>query len=173
MRLFGIRKIQDIGQFVAVLMLLSLIGGCYSFRGSSVPPHLKTISIGTVIDNSNSGVPAYRDLVSQQLNEKFRSESPFSLVEREGDARITAILSEIKDEAISVKSGEIERERRVRVGIETEYYDAVKKRQVFKKTFSNSSVFLVANASTERDKAIRNAIQQDIDDILLAVVSDW
>ncbi len=158
---------------VLTALLLPLLGACYSLVGNGVPPHLRTVSLANVVDNSNFGSSVYRDLATQLLTDRLRAEGALKFVDKDGDARIIATLSEIRDEAISVKAGEIERERKVRVSIEAEYYDAVKKRQIFKKNFTNSSVFLVANASTDRDKAIRTALQQDVDDILLAIISGW
>lgn len=155
------------------LMGLLALGGCYSFRGSSVPPHLHTISLSNVVDNSNFGSSVYRDLCTQLLSDRLRAESALRFVDKDGDAKLICVLTDIRDEAISVKSGEVERERKVRVTIDAEYYDGVKKRQIFKKNFSNASVFVVATAATDRDKAIRTALQQDVDDILLAVVSGW
>jgi hypothetical protein len=147
--------------------------GCYSFSGGSVPPHLKTVSIASVLDNSNFGTPQYRELATRSLIEKFRNDNSMTLVDRDGDARVAATITEIREEPINVKAGEVERERKIRVTLDTEYYDAVKKKQVFKKSFSNSAVFTVLNAGLERDKAIRTALAQNIDDILIAVVSGW
>ncbi len=169
----GFQWFRSASMLFAIFILTLLTNSCYSFRGSSVPPHLKTISLAKVVDNSNFGSAVYKDLCTQFLTDRFRAESLLQFVDKDGDARLVAVLTDIRDEAISVKSGEIERERKVRVSIEAEYYDAVKKRQIFKKSFSNTSVFVVANAITERDKAIRTALKQDVDDILLAVVSGW
>ena len=129
--------------------------------------------MSSVVDNSGFGSAVYREVAFQKLVDKIRQENALSLVDKEGDARLTAVISEIKDEPVSVRRGEIEKERRVRVSMDVEYFDAVKKRQVFRRTFSNALVFAVAQASTERDRAIRDALQQDVDDILLAIVSGW
>ena len=160
---------------VAAILSVLLFGldGCYSFRGTSIPPHLKTISVSSVVDNSGFGSGAYRELCYLKLVEKIRHENSLLLVERDGDARLKAVIKEIRDEAVVVRSGEIERDRKVRVSVEVEYYDAVKRRAIFQRSFSNAVVFEVARATTERDVAIRTALQQDVDDILLAIVSGW
>jgi hypothetical protein len=160
---------------VAAILSVLLFGidGCYSFRGTSIPPHLKTISVSSVVDNSGFGSGAYRELCYLKLVEKIRQENSLLLVERDGDARLKAVIKEIRDEAVVVRSGEIERDRKVRVSVEVEYYDAVKRRAIFQRSFSNAVVFEVARATTERDVAIRTALQQNVDDILLAIVSGW
>lgn len=160
---------------VAAILSVLLFGldGCYSFRGTSIPPHLKTISVSSVVDNSGFGSGAYRELCYLKLVEKIRQENALQLVDRDGDARLKAVIKEIRDEAVVVRAGERERDRKVRVTVEVEYYDAVKKRAIFQRSFSNAVVFEVALASSERDVAIRTALQQDVDDILLAIVSGW
>lgn len=163
----------------AVLLLLPLLlpgtflSGCYSFRGTSIPPHLKTVSVSSVVDNSGFGSAVYRETTYLRLVEKIRQENALSLVDRDGDARLKVAVKEIKDEPVAVSAGTIERERKVRVTLDVEYYDAVKERAIFQRTFSNAVVFEVARAATERDVAIRTALQQNVDDILLAIVSGW
>lgn len=159
--------------YMAIAIVGSSCHGCYSFTGGSVPPHLKTISIATTVDNSGFGTLAYRELVTQLLVDKFRNDNSLSVVDREGDARLSSVITSIREEPVSVRAGDVERERKVTVNIEVEYYDAVKKKQILKKVFSNAQVFSVANAATERDSAIRSAFQQIVNDILLAVVSGW
>ncbi|MBL7997809.1 MAG: hypothetical protein JNL32_04130 [Candidatus Kapabacteria bacterium] len=153
--------------------IMLVCGGCYSFTGGSVPPHLKTISITTAVDNSNFGSPQYRELFTRQLVDKFRSDNTLSLVERDGDARIIPVITTIREEAVIVRAGDIERERKLTVSVEAEYFDAVKKKQIFKRTFSNVENYAVANAASERDRVIRLLLQRNTDDILLAVISGW
>lgn len=147
--------------------------GCYSFRGTSIPPHLKSISVSSVVDNSGFGSAVYRELTYVKLVEKIRQENALLLVDRDGDARLKVVLKEIKDEPVAVRAGAVERDRKVRVALDVEYYDAVKKRAIFQRVFTNAVVFEVALASTQRDAAIRSALQQNVDDILLAIVSGW
>lgn len=160
---------------VIVPVLCAWLGmaGCYSFRGTSIPPHLKTVSVSSVVDNSGFGSAVYRELTYLKLVEKIRQENALLLVDRDGDARLKVALKEIKDEPVAVSSGAVERDRKVRVTLDVEYYDAVKKRAIFQRAFSNAIVFEVARATTERDAAIRAALQQNVDDILLAIVSGW
>lgn len=44
---------------------------------------------------------------------------------------------------------------------------------MWKRSFENFDVYDVANATEDRQRAARAAIDRVVDDILLAVVSDW
>jgi len=155
------------------ILCLSVLNGCYSFTGGSIPEHLKTINISSVSDNSGYGNPAYREVLFQKLVSKFQKDNTLKLVDRAGDARLSVSIKSIRDEMQTVKPGELESERKISVSCEAEYYDAVKKKVIWKRSFSNYEVYDLANAMTERDRAISKAIDQTTDDILLAVVSGW
>ena len=159
------------------ILLIALITGCYSFTGGSIPEYLKTLYIATVTDNSGFGDPKYRDALTQLLVQKFRNDNSFSLVEKNGDARLDVVISSVKEEPLIVKPGvgqELESERKVTVILDAEYYDGIKKKQFWKKSFSAFGTFDISkNPQQGREKAIKTALEQTADDILLAVVSGW
>ena len=160
-----------------VLLFIALasvaVSGCYSFRGGSVPEHLKTISIASVTDNSGFGDASLREYCTETMLSRFRSDNTLQLVDNDGDARLTPILVRIQDQIVNVQSQDLENQRRMVVAVEVEYVDAVKSRVVWKRTFENFDVYDVANATEDRQRAAREAIDRIIDDVLLAVVSDW
>lgn len=147
--------------------------GCYSFTGGSVPNHLKTIYISSITDNSGYGNPKYRDVLYLKLIEKFQNDNTLQLVERNGDARLTVTIKSINEEIQTVSQNQLERERKIVVTCEVEYFDVIKKKIIWKKTFTNFEIYDVANAFVDKDRAINDALEQTSDDILLAVVSGW
>lgn len=155
------------------ILCLSVLDGCYSFTGGSIPEHLKTINISSVSDNSGYGNPVYRETFNQKLVSKFQRDNTLALVDRAGDARLSVSIKSIRDEMQTVKPGEIEKERKISVSCEAEYYDAVKKTVIWKRTFSNYEIYDLSDAMIERDRAINIALDKTSDDILLAVVSGW
>ncbi|MFC2130060.1 LPS assembly lipoprotein LptE [Bacteroidota bacterium] len=149
------------------------MSGCYSFTGGSIPEHLKTLYISSVSDNSGYGNPVYRESLFQKLVSKFQKDNSLKLVDRGGDARLSVSIKSIRDEIQTVRPGELERERKITVTCDVEYYDAVKKKSIWKRNFSNFEIYDLENAMLERDRAINEALEQTTDDILLAVVSGW
>lgn len=158
---------------IGAVLMIGLLTGCYSFRGGSVPDHLKTISIATIVDNSGFGDASLREYATETLLQRFRSDNSLQLVDNDGDARLTPVLVKIQDQMINVQQSDLENQRRIVVAFQVEYVDAVKSRQVWKRTFENFDVYDVANATEDRQRAARAAIDRVVDDILLAVVSDW
>jgi hypothetical protein len=159
--------------FLTCIFVLVQLSGCYSFTGGSIPDHLKTLYIASVNDVSLYGNPAYKDNLTKLLIDNFRNDNSFTLVDRGGDARLSVIIMTIVDATMTIRPGEIETERKITVNCDAEYYDAVKKKSIWKKSFSNFNVYQLSNAQVERDKAIQAALKQTSDDIMLAVVSGW
>ncbi|MCX6139608.1 MAG: LPS assembly lipoprotein LptE [Candidatus Kapabacteria bacterium] len=159
--------------FVALVVLAVVVTGCYSFRGGSVPEHIHTMSVASVIDRSGFGDPAFREFCTETLVRRFRSDNSVQLVEDNGDARLSSVLTRVQDQIVTVQSGDLENQRRIVVAVEAEYFDAVKNKVVWKKTFENFDVYNVADATEGRRLAAERALRRIADDILLASVSDW
>jgi len=158
---------------VAFGVLAVAATACYSFRGGSVPDHIRTLSIASVIDRSGFGDPTFREFSTETLVRRFRSDNTVQLVEDNGDARLSPVLVKVQDQIVTVQSGDLENQRRIVVAVEAEYFDAVKNKVVWKKTFENFDVYDVADATEGRRQAAERALRRITDDILLAVVSDW
>jgi len=157
---------------LAVLFVIFL-GGCYSFTGGSIPEHLNSIQIMSVVDNSGYGNPLFREEMQNYLVDKFITDGSLSVAENNGDARLTVTISSIQDQTIALNAGELETERKVVVVCSAEYFDAVERKQVFKRNFSNEQLYSLSNPVAERNEAVLKAMDQVSDDIRLAVVSGW
>lgn len=159
--------------FVIFACVLPLLGGCYSFTGGSVPPHLKTLYIESVNDASGFGNPLYGNQLTQLLIENFESDGSFEIVESGGDARLSITISSIRENPVTVNPGELETERKVTVSCKINQYDNIKKVVLIENSASAYEIYQVADAQAGRDQAIETALEQLSDDILLMVVSGW
>ncbi len=158
---------------ITLIALAFTLSSCYSFRGGSVPAHLKTIAISSVVDNSGYGDATFRELATEALIQRFRNDNSLQVAEDNGDARLTSTITRIQDDILNVQSADLESQRRISVTIDVEYFDAVKNRTVWKRAFQHFDVYDVANATEDRQRAVRRAINRIADDVLLEVVSDW
>ena len=168
------RKIRNI--ISLFLLPVILLTGCYSFTGGSVPPHLKTIYIATVKDNSGYGNPVYKQTLTQLLIDRFRNDNSFKVVDVGGDARLEVSIAGINDQPQTIStgtSGTLENERKITVNCSVKYYDAVKKKEIWNKRVSNYNIYDLANAQQARNEAVEEVLEQLSDDIVLAVVSGW
>ncbi len=155
--------------------MVCALAGCYSFTGgNSLPEHLKTLYIPPVTDNSGLGNSQFRDAMSQFLVQKFRNDNSLRLVESGGDSRLSVTMLPISEAAVSIQPGERERERQLTMTMDVEFYDAVLKKQMWKKQFSDKQNYNVAtDPRNERDRAVRIILDRLSDQILVSTISNW
>jgi hypothetical protein len=65
---------------------LTLLGGCYSFSGSTLPPHLRTLRIHPVENRTLD--PSLPDRITRGLQDGFRSRSNLRQVNQGADAEL-------------------------------------------------------------------------------------
>jgi hypothetical protein len=158
--------------FLAILSFF-LLFGCYSFRGGSVPDHLKTIRISTVTDNSGYGNPQYMQNMTNFLFQEFREDGSFKIVDRGGDAKITVTISSIREEKYQVSQQELETERKITVICKVEYFDAVNNKMIWTNDFKNTEIYDINASQQGIDRAVNDALEKTVEDIVFQVVSGW
>lgn len=158
---------------VVALLLATTMTNCYSFKGGTIPDHLKTIYIATVNDVSGFGNPLYKDVLTENLITNFSRDNSYSLADRNADAELITDLVSINEAAVTVTPGELERERRITVTCKVLYYDNINRTEIWTRSFSVYEMYEIAQMQSGRDLAIETALTQIAGDILFAVVSDW
>lgn len=169
--LFFFRK-----EFLISIISTFIIFGCsYSFTGSSVPSHLKTISIPFCEDRSGSGEPGMADNFTTTLIDHFISDNSLAVTDKsEADALLTCTITSISDAPTVIKGGENVSARRITIKAHVVYKDFVKKKTIFDKNFSNYGDYEnTGDIISAKSAAIKAATDLITEDILLGVVSNW
>lgn len=162
-------------QLLITLFPLIFISCSYSFTGSSVPNHLKTVYIPFCIDRSGSGEPDMADNFTSTLIEQFISDNSLAVSDKnKADAIIDCTIMSISDAPTVIEGGEQVSTRRLTINAKVVYRDLVMKKTVFDRNFSNYGDYQSdGNVFDNRNESIQTAIDRITEDILLAVVSDW
>jgi hypothetical protein len=164
--------------YLCLLLILSSIinFGCstYSFTGASVPAHLKTISIPIAEDKSPAAIPGLRELLTDNLIQKFISDNSLQVTERStANAILECVITSVTDAPAIVSAGEQITSRRLTINIKVIYKDLVEKKTIFENTFTNHGDYVPGEETNKREDAIAVAVDKISEDILLAVVSGW
>jgi hypothetical protein len=156
----------------AIFIVLS---GCrYSFSGGSVPPHLKTIAIPIVQDQSGYGDPTLKDLFTRQLVDVFASDGSLTLSERAGaDAVLETVVTAVAEAPTVVKPGEQVAERRITVTAHVVFTDLKLRKTVWEKDFSQWGNFPSGAGPTQRNEGVQEAVRKLTEDILNETVAGW
>lgn len=164
---------------ISILFIISAFHnftGCcsYSFTGASVPEHLQAISIPVADDRSGSGEPGLRELLTDELVQKFIDDNTLQVAERaNADAILELTITSLSDAPNIVAAGETVEQRKVTVTVSAVYKDLVKRKTIYEKSFSNYGLYSAGDNINARRSAIEEAVDRITDDILLDTVSGW
>jgi len=172
-------KIKALRSMIFVLLIgtfavVNFGCGAYSFTGSSVPAHLKTISIPVAQDKSPAAIPGLRESLTDDLIQKFINDNSLQVSGvTSADASLNCVITSVTDVPAIVSAGEQISARKLTITVRVLYKDLVMKKTVFEKDFSGFGEYVPAQATNEREDAIAIAVNNISEDILLAVVSGW
>ena len=148
--------------------------GSYSFTGASVPAHLKTIAIPIAEDKSPAAIPGLRELLTENLIQKFISDNSLQVTERStANATLECVITSVTDAPAIVSAGEQITSRRLTINVKVIYKDLVQKKTIFENKFTNYGDYVPGEETNKREDAIYIAADKLSEDILLAVVSGW
>ena len=158
----------------AAAVLLGASGCLYSFKGSSVPPHLKTIAIQLFDDQSGAGEPGLRELLTNKLIERFKQDNSLEVNDKShADSMIEGTISSMTDQPLVVTAGEAVTKRHITLNANVIYQDLKLRKKVFEKQFSNWGDYEVSGGTAQRQTAIIAAVDKLTEDILNETVSGW
>ena len=158
----------------AAAVLLGTSGCVYSFKGSSVPAHLKTIAVQLFDDQSGSGEPGLRELLTNKLIERFKQDNSLEVSDKtHADSMIEGTISSMTDQPLVVAAGEAVTKRHITVNTNVVYQDLKLRKKVFEKQFSNWGDYEVSGGPAQRKTAVSAAVDKLAEDILNETVSGW
>lgn len=157
-----------------VLAALLLVGCSYSFKGGSVPSHLKTVAIPVADDQSGSGDPQLRDLMTKQLTDLFLNDNSLQLTDRNSaDAVLETVITEMRDTPAVLQGVEQVTQRKISITVRATLQDQVLRKKLWEKNFSGWGYYPSGSTLTQRSEGITEAIRKITEDILNETVAGW
>ncbi len=162
------------GLVVALAVLLAFAGCPYSFTGASVPPHLKTIGIPLVDDQSGFGEPGLREQFTTALINLFTSDNTLEVADRKtANAVLEGAIVSVTDAPEVVQTGEQVSKRRITMNVRYTLTDMVTRKKLWEKNFSNWGDYDSGGGASQRQTGLQDAIKKITEDVLLETVSGW
>ncbi len=152
-----------------------LFASCmYSFKGGSVPAHLKTVAIPLAQDQSGYGDPALRDELTQQLVDRFTNDNTLQVTDgKTADSIVRSVVTDVKDAPSVVQGGEQVAARRITVTVHVTFEDLKLRKKVWEKDFSNWGDYPSGGGPTQRNDGVKEAIRKLTEDVLNETVAGW
>lgn len=158
-----------------IVQCLLLFAGCtYSFKGGSVPPHLKTIAIPVVEDQSGYGDPTLQNSFTKQLVDIFTRDNTLQLTNSNAaDCILEGVITEVKEAASVMQGVEQVAQRRITVTVRMTFQDLKLRKTIWEKNFSNWGDYPSGGGLTQRSEGVTIAIGKLTEDILNETVAGW
>jgi hypothetical protein len=148
----------------------SLCAGCYSFSGTTLPKHLRTVRIDPVANKTLES--ALADQITQGLEEGFRGRSNLRKVNEGGDAELVCTLTEYSHRPLTT-SGATVTSYRVDMLVSVLFVDRVKGDTLYKdEHVPGYGTYAVDKGETE-ETGKRLAVESMVKVVLDNSVSGW
>jgi hypothetical protein len=167
-------KISAVFCLLLAVQCLLLSGCSYSFKGGSVPAHLKTIAIPIVEDQSGFGDASLRDTFTKQLTARFVSDNSIRLTDKNSaDSMLEGVITDVNDAPSVLVGVETVTQRRITINVHVIFQDLKLRKKIWDKTFSAWGDYASGSTLTKRDDGIQTALQKLEEDILNETVAGW
>ena len=149
----------------------SLLGcGIYSFSGSTVPSHIKTVAIPLFTDNTAEfGID--QKLTDALMDAVTRDNTLKVSGSRGGDSMLSGTIIRVEDRAGQYDQNENATDFRVTITIKIIFEDIKKRKVMWEETYTQWGSY--DNTETLRENGIDEAIVKLTADILNKTVSGW
>jgi hypothetical protein len=161
-----------------LLLWLSMATGCYSFKGISIDPNLKTFAVRTFETTAFNAPPTLAVDFTERLKDKVRTETPLALKTDEPDCEFTGKISEFRVSPLAPKPGETVARNQLVIGVFVNY--TINKEGIktnYPATGKSFSFFAEFGADqdllTVQDQLIDDIRKQLLEDIFNAAFNDW
>jgi hypothetical protein len=156
------------------LFFIMLPGCTYSFKGGSVPAHLKTIAIPIAEDQSGYGDPYLRNLFMQELIKLFTDDNTLQLTDRNtADSILEGVVTDVKDAPEVLQNGEQVALRKITITVRMTFQDLKLRKKVWEKNYNAWGTYPSGGGLTQRNEGVQTAVKKITEDILNDTVAGW
>jgi hypothetical protein len=166
---------KHLGTFLGyTITVLLLNGGCYSFRGISIPPEAKTFYISE-LRSRVPGAPA--DLgqqFSENLKQKFLNQSRLNFVDIDPDIEFSGEITRFAVTSVAPQPGETTAFNRLEIAVRMKYDYHLDEEENWENSFSFFSDYSRDdNLLDVQDQLITIIFQQLSEDIFNKAFTNW
>ncbi len=163
--------------FALCLLLLFLSGCCYTFKGISIDPDVKTFFVQNFETETSNAPPTLGLNFTERLKDKIRLESRLSLKNTDADVEFSGKVIDYRVVPVAPKPGEVVELNRLEVGVSIFFINNKDDKKSWKsaRTFRHFAEFNnTVDLLTVQDQLLQDVIfPQILEDIFNAAFNDW
>ncbi len=163
-----------IKRYLLFLLCVSFVGcGVYTFSGSTLPSHLKTVDIPLFTNKSLQ--PGVAEDITAKLNSKVQEDNLLKPVSQNSDATITGKVLSYDNRPYTYGSKSVRNvdvsSYSVKISVEVEFLDNKKDKTIYKGVITEEGIYDFEKETEEVGK--ERAVEKIIDKIMQNSVQSW
>ncbi|MBP7273094.1 MAG: LptE family protein [Saprospiraceae bacterium] len=157
-----------------LLFFLLLSSGCYSFKGTSISPDVKTFYVKVFENKAPNVVPTLSIEFTEALRNKIRNESRLIYNDAEPDVEFSGIISDYRVSYVAPQAGETTAFNRLEIAVKVDYVNNKNQKENWTNTFKFFNDFATTeNLLNVQDDLIKNINKQLVEDIFNKAFTNW
>ena len=165
--------------FIAVICCLSVVcclSSCkvYSFTGASVSPDIKTVSVQNFSNQSENGNSAISQNLTDQLKDKFISETNLKIVGTGGDIEFKGTITGYSIRGQAPTAEQSTAINRLTITVKVDYFNMNNEKENWSQTFSRYSDYVSTKTLAEVEQQLYSEINSQLaEDIFNKAFVNW
>ncbi len=176
-KIFEKNKMRAVLLAAILALLPAIFSGCYSFKGISIDPNIKTFFVRNFDNVAPNAPPTLAVDFTERLKDKVRSETPLALNNETPDAEFSGRITDFRVVPVAPKPGEVVALNRLEIRFQINY--TVNKDEVAGSWVSERSFSHFAEYDNDRDllliqdQLIKQITDQILEDVFNAAFNNW
>jgi hypothetical protein len=160
---------------VFAFMVLLLQGCSYKFNGASIPPNMKSVSVGFFENAAPLVVPTLSQAFTEELKNRIRNQSNLAVIRDNADGTFEGRITDYNFSNVAVTAGERANLVRLTITVNVKYTDALEPSNSFEQSFSQFEQFSLDNGSVQvqEPKIIPIVTRRLTEDIFNKAFANW
>ncbi len=150
-------------------VLLTFFNSCkvnYGFKGITIPPEVKTVSIQYFANQASLANPTYSQSFTEALRNIFQTQTNLALTDKGGDITFEGSVTGYATSPVSIQSNDQAAQNRLTITVSVKYVSKFEESKNFETNFSRfadyQSTKSLAEVEAELIKQINDQLVQDI-----------
>ncbi len=156
------------------MLAICLQTGCYSLKGTSVPPDVNTFNVAQFENKALNAPPALQQVFTERLKVKILNESRLTFRREESDIEFSGAITDFRVSSVAPIAGAVTAFNQLDIVVLVEYVNRKNERKNWKTSFNRFYQFPSdANLSDKQDVYIKAINDLLVEDIFKKSFEDW
>ena len=156
--------------YLIYTLLCLMLSGCYTFTGTTLPSHLKTIRVKQVINKTLD--PLLAEKLTQSIIDGFQSKSTLRAVNEQGHCELFTVLKSYSHEPYNTSGLDVV-DYQINMVVSVQFMDKVKDKLIFEEeNLPGFGTYSISKGQTENDGQ-KMAMNNIVDLIIDNTISGW